>query len=110
MTPADLQAAARKYFVDAGLVQTTLSKDPLPSAIETLPALASLKPAPAGAAEPAAAPAAAPAPAASGPVAELKPLVLRSKLPQLDVKLLFTVGVGPRPRRQGGPGRPSPPR
>ena len=103
VTPADIQAAARKYFVDAGLVQTTLSKDPLPATIETLPAIASLKPAAAAAeADAAAAPVAAPAVAASGPVAETKPLVLRSKLPQLDVKLLFNVGAAHDPAGKEG--------
>jgi zinc protease len=34
LTPADLQAAARKYFTDAGLIVTTLSKEPLPAGIE----------------------------------------------------------------------------
>ena len=107
LTPADLQAAAKKYFVDAGLVQTTLSKEPLPAAIETIPALASLPAdAPAVAAEPAAAPSAAAALAspasAAGPAVALKPLVLRSKLPQLDVKLLFTVGSAHDPKGKEG--------
>jgi zinc protease len=31
--PADLQATAAKYFTDAGVIVTTLSKDPLPAAI-----------------------------------------------------------------------------
>ena len=102
VTPTDIQAAARKYFVDAGLVQTTLAKDPLPAAIDTLPALASLKPgAPTAEVEAAPAPAA-PATAASGPVAETKPLVLRSKLPQLNVKLLFAVGSAHDPAGKEG--------
>src|SRR4029077_19827897 len=33
LAPADLQATATKYFTDAGLIVTTLSKDPLPSEI-----------------------------------------------------------------------------
>ena len=101
ITPADILAAARKYFVDAGLVQTTLSKDPLPQAISTVPSLASIA-------------AAAPAPAATGPVAAkpvtppagptvaLSPLVQRSKLPQLDVKLLFAVGSAHDPKGKEG--------
>jgi zinc protease len=93
VTPADIQAAARKYFVDAGLVQTTLSKGPLPAAAETIPALASLAPAAAAVAPAATAPPAPPAPAApAGPVAELRTVVLPSKLPQLNVKLLFRAG------------------
>src|SRR5207245_4843365 len=46
LTPADLQSAARKYFDDRGLIVTTLSKDPLPAAIERAPSLASLAPGP----------------------------------------------------------------
>jgi len=71
VTPADIQAAARRYFVDAGLVQTTLAKDPLPEAIAAVPALAAL------------------APESS---LALNPIVQRSPLPQLNVKLLFMAG------------------
>ncbi|HEU5436628.1 MAG TPA: pitrilysin family protein, partial [Telluria sp.] len=39
LTPADLQAAARKYLVDAGMVITTLSHEPLPAALTALPPL-----------------------------------------------------------------------
>src|SRR5262249_14583545 len=39
ITPADIQAAARKYFTDNGLIVATLAKDPLPSAIASLPRL-----------------------------------------------------------------------
>src|SRR5215470_8551667 len=39
ITPADIQATAQKYFTDAGLIVTTLGKDPLPSAIASLPKL-----------------------------------------------------------------------
>ena len=103
VTPADIQAAARRYFVDSGLVQTTLSKEPLPAAVDSIPALASLGAgAPAAAAVAETAPAAtAPAPAV-GPTAALVPLVLRSKLPQLNVKLLFAVGSAHDPKGKEG--------
>jgi zinc protease len=81
LTPADLQAAARKYFVDAGLVQTTLAKGDLPQAIQTVPTLASLAP-------------------EAG--VDLRPLVQRSALPQLDLKLLFTVGSAHDPKGKEG--------
>jgi zinc protease len=42
LTPADLQAAARKYLVDDSMVVTTLSHEALPAGIETLPKLASM--------------------------------------------------------------------
>jgi zinc protease len=103
VTPADLQAAARKYFVDRGLVQTTLSKDPLPQAVATVPSLASLPVVPEKAApeRPAAAAAAAAGPA-TGPTVALSPLVQRTKLPQLDVKLLFAVGSAHDPKGKEG--------
>jgi zinc protease len=104
VTPADLQAAARKYFVDAGLVQTTLSKDALPAAVETIPALASIDAAAYSRADE-------PAPAAKAPATEeaaaaegvvLEPIVVRSRLPQLDVKLLFTAGSAHDPAGKEG--------
>lgn len=83
ITPADLQAAARKYFTDDNLVVATLAKDGLPTEIGKLPALASLLPAP-----------------ASG--AELRATVLRSPLPRIDLKLLFTVGSTHDPKGKEG--------
>jgi zinc protease len=108
VTPADVEAAAKKYFVDSGLVQTTLSHEPLPPATDEIPALASLaSPATASSAAPAPAPAApASRPVAprmgAGPTVALEPLVLRSRLPQLDVKLLFTVGSAHDPKGKEG--------
>jgi zinc protease len=82
LTPEDLRAAAQKYFVDAGLVQTTLSHGPLPKAIETLPSLASVLPAPAA--------------------ADIAIVQQKTLLPQLDVKLLFTVGSAHDPAGKEG--------
>ena len=45
LSPEDVQGAARKYFTDAGMIVTTLAKEPLPPAIEKAPALASITPA-----------------------------------------------------------------
>ena len=45
LTPADLDAAARKFFIDDSLVVATLSHEKLPEAMATLPLLASFKPA-----------------------------------------------------------------
>ena len=42
VTPDDILAAAKRYVVDAGLVQTTLAKDPLPEAIAKLASVTSL--------------------------------------------------------------------
>ncbi|MDQ6719004.1 MAG: insulinase family protein [Gemmatimonadota bacterium] len=42
LTPADLRAAAKKYFTDNNLVVSTLSHDALPAAIQTPPSIASL--------------------------------------------------------------------
>jgi zinc protease len=84
LTPADLQAVAKRYFSDSSLVVATLSKEPMPPAMATLPALATL------AAKPAAT------------SADFSLLVQKTSLPQLNVKLLFTVGsaYGP-PGKEG---------
>jgi zinc protease len=103
LTPADLQAAAAKYFTDAGLIVTTLSKDPLPAAIAKA---APLK-APAAAATAAAPPAhgvvfGAP-PAADGSASP--PILLqKSPSPLINVKLLFGVGSAHDPAGKEGLG------
>ncbi len=102
VTPDDILAAAKRYVVDAGLVQTTLSKDPLPEAIATLASVTRLPvaapaPLPAGAVPAVKAPAPTP-----GPGAAFTPLVQRTKLPQLDVKLLFRVGSAHDPHGKEG--------
>ena len=83
LTPADLDAAARKYFVDDSLLVTTLSQEKLPDGIATLPALASLLPA----------------------TAALDPkqfTVQKTELPQLRIKLLFDVGSAYDPKGKEG--------
>src|SRR5262245_46139267 len=82
LTPADLQAAARKYLTDERLVLTTLSKGPLAAGIDKLPALASLSPPP--------------------PAPDYKVVAQKTALPQLNVKLLFTVGSAHDPRGKEG--------
>ena len=86
VTPEDLQAVARRYFTDAGMVVTTLSKEAMPEAMATEPALSSVVPT-AGAA---------------GAGDAVRMLVQRSALPQLDVKLLFTVGSAQDPPGKEG--------
>ena len=103
LTADDLQNVSRRYFTDAGMIVTTLSKDALPAAIKTAPALASVKPAPAFSA---------PSTATSAPAATLKPsadpgpairlVQQRSVLPQLNFKLLFTVGSAHDPAGKEG--------
>src|SRR5207244_5268091 len=85
LTPADLQAVARKYFTDAGLVVTTLSKDPLPAAAGEIPALTSF----------------APGSGAAG-ARDLKLLLQKSELPQLDMKLVFSAGSAHDPKGKEG--------
>jgi zinc protease len=83
LTPADLDAAARKYFVDDSLLVTTLSQEKLPDGIATLPVLASLLPA----------------------AAALDPkqfTVQKTELPQLRIKLLFDVGSAYDPKGKEG--------
>ena len=111
LTPADLLRAAQKYSTDAGLIVTTLSREPLAPAINQLPPLASVTPMPAspaadapgngsGAARPVA-----PGredtmpPAAKAPF----PVILqKSVIPLLDVKLLFTAGSAADPAGKEG--------
>lgn len=106
VTPADLQAAARRYFTDAGLTVTTLSHDPLPPAIEHAPALGAVPAAKAFADAPAAAPHATASAAASTGAGSgddtLRFVLQKSVLPQLDVKLLFTVGSAHDPAGKEG--------
>ncbi|KAB8041705.1 insulinase family protein [Janthinobacterium aquaticum] len=82
LTPADLQAAARKYLTDERLVVTTLSNQAMPEAMATTPKLASLLP----------------------PVANVKfdMLVQKSTLPQIRYKLLFNVGSAQDPKGKEG--------
>jgi zinc protease len=82
LTPADLQAAAKRFFQDAGLVVTTLSKEPLPDELKELPALDALAPRPA------------PADVPVVPVA--------SKLPFVTMKLLFEAGSARDPEGKEG--------
>src|SRR5262249_2111343 len=91
LTPADLQAAAKRYFTDERLVVTTLSKDALPAGIERAPPLASLAPGAAPAAR-----------EATTDGSDLAMLVQKSALPQLNVKLLFTVGSAADPPGKEG--------
>ena len=103
LTPADLQAAAKKYFVHNSLIVTTLSKDPLPKGIEALapPTAASSAPAAApAAAKPAITPIAIAADAGAG--ARIPLVEQKSPLPQLDVKLLFSVGSAHDPAGKEG--------
>jgi zinc protease len=82
LTPEDLRATAKKYFVDAGLVQATLSHGPLPAAIEKMATLDSVSPKPAP--------------------ADLAAVVQKSLLPQLAVKLSFAVGSAHDPEGKEG--------
>lgn len=72
LTPADLQAAAKKYLSDDGMVVTTLSNAPMPAAISTLPKLASFT--------------------SNASEAKFDVLVQASKLPQIRFKLMFSAG------------------
>jgi zinc protease len=85
LTPDDLQAAARKYFTDERLVVTTLSKDPMPAAIASIPKLDTF-----AAASP-----------ASG-AAEFPLVMQKSALPQLMIKLQFQAGSARDPKGREG--------
>jgi zinc protease len=82
LTPADLQAAARKYLIDDGMIVTTLSNQAMPEAIATLPTLASFD--------------------AKAGNANVEVLVQKSALPQIRFKLLFTAGSAHDPKGKEG--------
>jgi zinc protease len=82
LTPADLQAAARKYLVDDSMVVTTLAHDALPAGIEALPKLAALAP--------------------KAGAASFDVLVQKSALPQVRFKLLFAAGSAHDPQGKEG--------
>jgi len=82
LTPADLQAAARRYLTDAGLVVATLSRETLPEGIERIPSIASLVSAVAPLPTPA--------------------IVQKSPLPQVTFKILFDAGSADDPPGKEG--------
>jgi zinc protease len=103
LAPGDLQATAAKYFTDAGLIVTTLSKDPLPAGIAKAPPLT----APPGAAATASASAAhdlvVSAPGLADSRVPTLPVVLqKSPSPLINVKLLFAVGSAHDPAGKEG--------
>ena len=83
LTPADLDSAARRFFIDDSLVVATLSHEKLPEAVATLPLLASFTPAPAK-------------------LDSKRFTVQKSELPQLTIKLLFDVGSAYDPKGKEG--------
>ncbi len=88
LTPADLQAAANRYFTDQRLVVTTLSREEMPAGISTTPSLASFAPATGG--------------AESSAAAEFPLILQKSELPQLMVKLQFQAGSARDPKGKEG--------
>jgi zinc protease len=82
LTPADLQAAARKFLTDDGMVLSTLSHAALPAGIEALPKLASLEP--------------------QAGAANFAVTVQKSALPQIRYKLLFPAGSAHDPAGKEG--------
>jgi zinc protease len=82
LTPEDLRAAAQEYFRDERFVLTTLSHDPLPAAMATIPKLDT--------------------PGSAAAPADLKVVRVENPLPQLDVKLLFRAGSAHDPRGKEG--------
>lgn len=106
LTPADLLAAARQYLVDDGMIVTTLSNQPLPETMASLPKLTTLAAnttvMPAVNAAPQATPArTTPAPA-TGAEAKVEVLVQKSALPQIRFKLLFAAGSAHDPKGKEG--------
>ena len=86
VTPEVIQTVANKYFTDKNLVVTTLSQQPLDDAIKTAPSVNTL---------------AAPR-AAGGQQAQIRFIEQKSVLPNVMIKLLFTVGSSADPKGKEG--------
>ncbi|MFZ6873472.1 M16 family metallopeptidase [Undibacterium sp. Di27W] len=82
LTPADLQAVAKKYLVDEGMIISTLASNALPAEIATLPKLASFTEKP--------------------DYSKYNVLVQASKLPQIRFKLVFNAGSAQDPAGKEG--------
>jgi len=115
LTPADLQRAARTYFVDNGLVVGTLSSGPLPTAIAVQPKIASFEAAavattngsengasPASATPSISASRTAGNGATGTAVAASNLVIQRNPLPQLRFKLVFNTGSASDPAGKEG--------
>ncbi len=104
LTPADLQQAAQKYFTDAALVVTTLSREALPAGIDSLPALETMAPAGAAAVPPLSASSGPRSlPAVTNAAQPAHPLTLqKSATPLVDIKLLFDTGSAADPAGKEG--------
>jgi zinc protease len=85
VTPNDLQNVAKKYFTDENLVITTLSKDPMPAEIGKPATLATYE-----------------AKVSPKTDSDLKITLQKSASPQLNVKLLFSVGSAYDPKGKEG--------
>lgn len=85
VTPADLQAVAKKYFTDDNLVITTLSKEPMPNDIGKASTMASYE-----------------AKVAPKIDSNLQVILQKTASPQLNVKLLFSVGSAYDPAGKEG--------
>jgi zinc protease len=90
IAPADIQATAQKVFTDAGLIVTTLGKEPLPSNMASLPKLDTVQftRSPDGGTAATAVPPL-PTDSAGGSITTV---LQKSVIPQLEVKVLFSVG------------------
>ena len=84
VTPEMIQQVAQKYFTDKNLVVTTLAKDALPEGMSKLPSVDTM-------AQPAA-----------GQQVQIRFLEQKSVLPNVTMKLLFTVGSANDPKGKEG--------
>ncbi|MFY9223691.1 MAG: pitrilysin family protein [Blastocatellia bacterium] len=85
LSPADLQAVAKKYFTDENLVITTLAKDSFPAEIGKPASIATYE-----------------AKVAPKDASDLKIVLQKTASPQLNVKLLFSVGSAYDPKGKEG--------
>jgi zinc protease len=85
ITPQDIQDTARKYVTTNNLVVTTLSKDPMPEAISQLPTVEQFG-----------------ASSQGGQKVQIRFIEQKSVIPNVMVKLLFTVGAQNDPKGKEG--------
>jgi zinc protease len=94
LTPEDLRAAAQRYMTDNRMVVTTLSREAMPATMAALPRIGSFAAAAAtDGSDGGAATIAPPRRVSAGrPLANVPIVRIPSALPQLNIKLLFTIG------------------
>lgn len=83
ITPADIRATARKYFVDSGMVVVSLAHGDLPDSDDRLGSVDKLA-------------------AEGGKVPEIETVLLKSSSPNINFRILFNTGAAQDPKGKEG--------